>query len=343
MFNKHQTPLRLILLSCLILTGLAFTTRGPFSAEAVKAQGPPDLEAQHRRLLPLFELAGVVFTDADETTGRLAIGVIDPGVRGLVRARLAALGIAADDVDIVPTDDILPLTTLRDKVRPVQGGLQIRFSGYLCSLSFPASRNGVLGFVTASHCSDRQGSEDGTLYYQPLNQVSDEFIGQEIVDPAFFRGNGCPKGKKCRYSDANFSEGAGGVGITPGAIAKTTGPNNGSLVLNGSFQINDKAAAAVGDTANKVGRTTGWTQGMVTRTCVDTGQSGSNIVVLCQDFVENDVQIVGSGDSGSPVFRLAGSGVSLLGTLWGGNSAGTLLVYSPIANIEQELGQLIVR
>jgi hypothetical protein len=342
MFNKRQTPFRLFFVACVLLAAFAFTAGGPFSAAAVKAQGPPDLEAQHRRLLPLFELAGVVFTDADETTGRLAIGVMDPGVRGLVRARLAALGIAADDVDIVPTDDILPLTTLRDQVRPVQGGLQIRFSGYLCSLSFPASRNGVLGFVTASHCSDRQGSEDGTLYYQPLNQVSDEFVGQEIADPSFFRGNNCPKGKKCRYSDANFSEGASGVNLALGIIAKTTGPNNGSLTLNGSFQITGEASASVRDTANKVGRTTGWTQGPVTRTCVDTGQSGSNVVMLCQDFVESNAQIVGSGDSGSPVFRIDNNGVSLLGTLWGGNSAGTLLVYSPIANIEEELGHLIV-
>jgi hypothetical protein len=172
--------------------------------------------------------------------------------------------------------------------------------------------------------------------------VSDEFIGHEIADPSFFRGNNCPKGKKCRYSDANFSEGASGVNLALGMIAKTTGPNNGSLTLNGSFQITGEASASVRDTANKVGRTTGWTQGPVTRTCVDTGQSGSNVVMLCQDFVESNAQIVGSGDSGSPVFRIDNNGVSLLGTLWGGNSAGTLLVYSPIANIEEELGHLIV-
>ena len=30
----------------------------------------------------------------------------------------------------------------------------------------------------------------------------------------------------------------------------------------------------------------------------------------------------------------------LLGNLWGGNSSGTVFVYSPIANIERELGAL---
>jgi hypothetical protein len=92
----------------------------------------------------------------------------------------------------------------------------------------------------------------------------------------------------------------------------------------------------VGQTVNKVGRTTGWTQGLVTNTCVNTGVSGSNIVQLCQTFVSAGV---GGGDSGSPVFR-GTSSVTLVGILWGGNSSGTQFVYSPIANIEQELGAL---
>jgi hypothetical protein len=49
---------------------------------------------------------------------------------------------------------------------------------------------------------------------------------------------------------------------------------------------------------------------------------------------------VGGGDSGSPVFgQPSGSNVALLGILWGG-SGSTLYVYSPIGNIEQELGAL---
>jgi hypothetical protein len=67
-------------------------------------------------------------------------------------------------------------------------------------------------------------------------------------------------------------------------------------------------------------------------------------VLLCQDFVENSVQIVDGGDSGSPVFRITSrSNVALLGNLWGGNSSGTLFVYSPIANIEREFGDLTTR
>ncbi|HXH07213.1 MAG TPA: hypothetical protein VNI83_11545 [Vicinamibacterales bacterium] len=306
------------------------------------AQSPRSLEALHQRLLPLFELAGVIFTDADETTGRLAVGVIDRDVEGLVRARLRVLGVRAEVVDVLETEPIFAVATLRDRVRPVPGGVQIRFSQYLCSLGFVAWRAGVEGFVTASHCSDRQGAADGTLYYQPLEQTAEEFIGTEIADPAFFRNTGgCPRGRRCRYSDSNFSDGDDGVSLALGRIARTTGPNNGSLEIAGEFIVTGEGPAAVGQTGNKVGRTTGWTQGTVTRTCVNTGVSGTNIVLLCQDFVENTVRIVDSGDSGSPVFRLEANGsVTLLGNLWGGSSSGTTFVYSPIANIERELAVL---
>jgi hypothetical protein len=235
------------------------------------------------------------------------------------------------------------VATLRDKVRPVVAGVQIRFSNFLCTLGFNAIRAGVAGFVTASHCSDKQGSVDGTNYYQPLNQVSADFIGTEIADPAYRRKiAGCPIGRVCRFSDSNFSDGSGSVVFDLGAIAKTSGPNNGSLAIAGMFSITGDGAATVGQTANKVGRTTGWTRGRVTRTCVNTGVSGSNIVLLCQDFVENTVKIVAGGDSGSPVFRIqSNTSVTLLGNLWGGNSSGTLFVYSPIANIKRELGNLI--
>lgn len=327
------------LLLAVAVVGLALTQGGPFGV-AVRAQGPPDLEALHQRLLPLFELNGVVFTDADETSGRLVVGVLNRGLEQAVRARLLLLGVSPQSVDVVETEPIVQVVTLRDKIRPVMGGLQIRFSGFLCSLSFNAVRgDDVSGFVTASHCSDTQGAVDGTLYYQPLNQSAEEFIGHEIADSEFFRNsNGCPKGRRCRYSDANFSDGADGVEFALGRIAKTTGANNGLLAIAGDFGVSAEGAAVVGDTANKVGRTSGWTRGRVSKTCANTGVQGSNIVFLCQNFVDAGV---GSGDSGAPVFKEHADGSAiLLGTLWGGNSSGTKFVYSPLAGIERELGAL---
>src|SRR4030095_9018640 len=194
----------------------------------------------------------------------LVVGIMDRDVEGLVRNRLPALGIFSQSVDVVETEPIFEVATLRDKVRPVVGGLQIRFSQYLCSLGFNAMLSGVSGYVSAAHCRDRQGEADGTQYYQPLNKVSDEFIGMETVDPAFSRDGSCPRGKKCRSSHANFSEAAGGVSFSLGKIAMTNAPNNGSLAITGQLSITGNDAATVGETANKVGRTTGWTQGSVT-------------------------------------------------------------------------------
>ena len=49
---------------------------------------------------------------------------------------------------------------LRSRRRPLRGGLQINFGGFLCTLGFIAVRNGVNGYVTNSHCTQlREGSK----------------------------------------------------------------------------------------------------------------------------------------------------------------------------------------
>jgi hypothetical protein len=335
--RKNLALMRNVLVLSLAVGALALIGRTP----VLEAQGRrPDLEALHQRLLPLFELPAVVFTDADETSGRLTVGVQNRDVEGLIRARLRVLGVDSQSVDVVQSEPIFALATLRDQAAPIVGGVQIRFSQYLCSLGFIARRNNVEGFVTASHCSDTQGAVDGTTYYQPLDQVSTDLIGTEIADPPYVRnGAGCPRGKKCRRSDANFSSRASGARtFALGTIARTTA---GSLTINGSFTVTGEGEAELNDPVEKVGRTTGWTSGVVSNKCANTGVSGTSIVLICQTFVSGVGVIVAGGDSGSPVFANAGStNVTLLGGLWGGNQNGTLFVYSPIANIEYDLGNL---
>jgi hypothetical protein len=121
-----------------------------------------------------------------------------------------------------------------------------------------------------------------------------------------------------------------------GRIAKTTGPNNGSVTISGSLSITAEGAASVGQTVGKVGRTSGWTTGKVTNACVNVGVTGTDIVQLCQNIVKSRVR---GGDSGAPVFK-GSSNVTLVGVLWGGNDPGTEFVYSPITNVERELGAL---
>ncbi len=288
-------------------------------------------------------VAGAVFVDADEASNRVRIGVERGAAGGQARAAAARLGIPASAVIVQETDPIRAVATLRDRVRPIVAGLQINFPGFICSVGFNAVKGGQNSFVTASHCTNTQGGVESTPYWQPLQTVDPVQIATEVDDPVYTRKglSGCPNGRRCRRSDAARAAYASGILFTLGGIAKTNAPNNGSLDITGSFTITSKSpAAVVGDVVNKVGRTTGWTQGKVTNTNVNTGVTGSNIVQLGQTFVSAGV---GGGDSGSDVFAITSStNVRLLGILWGGNSAGTQFVYSPMANVEAELGSLTV-
>jgi hypothetical protein len=310
------------------------------------AQSARALEAQHQRLLPLFELDGVVFTDADETRDRFVVGVVNRGLETAIRARLRGLGVPPAAVDVVVTEPVVEMADLRSRVRPLVGGLQLRFDSYLCTLGFNADLGAGHGFVVNSHCTTKESTVNGTDYFQPLDQVGNDYIGQEIIDPPFFQKvNGCPKGKLCRYSDAAYVQLASnldpGTDADLGSVAKTSGPNNGSLVINGTFTITSELGgpAFANTLVNKVGRTTGWTQGRISNTCANTGVSGTRVVRLCQDFVDAGV---GGGDSSSPVFKItSGDNVELYGILWGGNQAGTMFVYSPLNNVKDELGDLV--
>jgi hypothetical protein len=285
---------------------------------------------------------GAVFVDADEASNRVTIGV-ERGAKAHIQGVLARLGIPKEAVVLRETEPIHFAVTLRNRVRPVQGGLQINFPGlhptvntFICSIGFNATRNGQRSFITASHCTNRQGGVESTPYYQPLQTSTSPKIATEVSDPAYFTGNGCPAGMRCRFSDAARAAYAAATSSTLGRIAKTTGPNNGSITISGSLNITAEGRAAVGQVVGKVGRTTGWSTGKVTNTCVNVAVSGSNIGLFCQNIVSARL---GAGDSGSPVFR-GSSNVTLVGILWGGNSTNTQFVYSPMSGIEHELGAL---
>ena len=289
-----------------------------------------------------FDAAAVVYIDLDEATNRVAVAVEPGTAKDGLRSLAARLGVPAGALVVREAAPILPMATLRDLVRPVVAGLQINFGNFVCSVGFNATSGGTPSFVTASHCTNKQGGVEGTQYFQPLASVANSFIATEVDDPRYFRNaNGCPKGKRCRFSDASRAAYATAGTSTLGGIAQTSGPNNGSLTITSNFNVTGETNGVVGDVANKVGRTTGWTQGTITATGVLTGVSGSNIALISQTFVESSAVIVGGGDSGSGVFRLAGgSSVTLMGILWGGSGDGRLFVYSPISNVEQELGAL---
>ena len=130
-----------ILMTCVPLVGaVVLFVGGPFGTPALDAQGRPDLESLHQRLLPVFELAGVVYTDADETNGRLVVGVMDRDIDGLVRARIRALGVSAP-VDIVRTEPIVQLGVFIGVTAVTMVSTRPLFMRRLQSPTIPTKRN----------------------------------------------------------------------------------------------------------------------------------------------------------------------------------------------------------
>jgi hypothetical protein len=298
-----------------------------------------DLHSWHQELSPVaLSLPGVVFTDLDEKSNRLRIGVEDSKEAfEAVEKSLDGLSVPREAVEISITKPIYPY--LRNFRRPLRGGLQINFGNFLCTLGFIAVRNGVNGYVTNSHCTTTQGGVQNTVEHQPIASGTTNRVGIEIADPTYFSGSGCPAGRVCRRSDSSFIQvphpSGPAVAIARGTIAR---PAVNSFTWNGVdiFNITSEGSAVAGQAVTKVGRTTGRTAGTVTQTCVNTNVSGTTITQLCQTFANYGNA---GGDSGSPVFRITSlPSVILVGINWGGN--GTTSVFSPITNIQQELGAL---
>src|SRR5688500_10211747 len=106
-----------------------------FGAEAVPAGGVRFLAAEYsfnqlkawqQRANALFELSGVVTTDIDEAANRVAVGVESASAARAVAKELAAAGIPAGAARSDVVGQIHALATLRDRVRPLVGGLQSR-------------------------------------------------------------------------------------------------------------------------------------------------------------------------------------------------------------------------
>ncbi len=313
-----------------------------------------------------FSVNGIILGDVDEARNRIRFGVATATAGSAVQAAVSGLGIPLDAVIVQQRAPIKAMVTLRNRVRPTVGGLQINFFPttvspvtLLCTLGFNAIKDGVASFITNSHCSNVEGgTETPTDYYQALRgsnagntftPVAANFIGVEADDPHWVISASvdCPPPIACRYSDASRAAYAAGVDFTLGRIARideiTTSLDDTLHTISGHFTIKqEQANSVVGESTNKVGRTTGWTVGPATETCVDVLALGTTHIRLCQTIVAG---IVAGGDSGSNVFRFKNvkSGqVVLLGVLWGGSedTANPEFVYSPMSGIERELGEL---
>lgn len=304
-----------------------------------------------------FSVDGIVLGDVDEGRNRIRFGVTNASAGAAVLSAVTALGVPAGAVVIEERAPVATVATLREVIRPLMGGVQINFFptppvnapgvSLLCTYGFNIEIYGTRGFVTNSHCSNVEGGEETpTAYYQSRRSTTTNFIGTETDDPHWtsYLNLDCPPPFGCRYSDALRATLADTVGYTLGRIARpneiTTTLADTTHDIAGYFTIKSERQDPVqGEVANKVGRTTGWTNGVTTGTCIDVLALGTSHIRLCQAMVG---ALVDGGDSGSPVFFRRGnqSSITLLGVLWGGSvdEANPEFVYSPLSGIRRELG-----
>lgn len=298
-----------------------------------------------------FELLGkgdVVLLDADEVRNAVVVGVRPGGSHASVRAHAKRVGLPEDALEIIEAMPVLNLATVRSTHRPVMGGLEIRAEDKSeCTLGFNTLYQGDTAFVTNSHCSTTSMALDSGTFRQ---NTSGPTIGLEVFDRApfdgyvdFGEGYDCSDPPGCRPSDSQLSEYYDTVATFHGKIARTLYPSTsasaGSLTLHSpsSFYIDQKrmmSSMYVGQTVDKVGRTTGWTRGTVTQLCVDV--EGETTNRICQTGTS---LWAAPGDSGSPVFvTLSSSHVALTGLLWGRDSLNIHRYFSSLDGIEYDLG-----
>lgn len=307
------------------------------------------LNAWHDEVGPLFDNHDVYWLDIDEVRNQLQFGVANEATRLVVKSEAIALGVpeAALSVDVSPKLEYR--LTLRERVRPVRAGFQITepTNGWTCTLTVNGLVNGVSSFITASHCSAEKYVLDGGNQHQA--NLSDEVVGTETHDrsPSFCCGTDCRRG--CRHADASIYGYVSGIESEFGYITRTTSPPgygaSGSITVddaNPRWSIAQKNnGGVVGIWINKVGRTSGWTRGRVTRSCVRLSSLWCQYVAWLWSL---------PGDSGSPIFQDSGDSipsgveVNLRGILWGGpTGVWDTTWYSGMTNgIEKDFGTVFV-
>jgi subtilisin family serine protease len=300
----------------------------------------------------ILTVPGVVWMDLDEAANRVVLGLGVGGDPGVVRRMAQDLGVPAEAIDFERGAPYDAQTTLHDQFRPLQGAIQIqRVSGSsraTCTLGFTALWNNQQVFVTAGHCSPNLMGTDSVAQYQPIapltaaESASTTPVGREI----FRYSEVCGKGV-CSYSDASIYGPVSTQAWSLGRIARPSfgcfpGPCSPPAIgVSGSWVIDTtRASFVVNDLVSQIGSASGWSQGYVTRTCVDVSPS-HGATYYCQMFASYGAN---DGDSGSPILLDIQGGADTTVTLGGVHSgrSGSNSVFSPWSGIVRDYAGLVV-
>jgi hypothetical protein len=300
------------------------------------------------KVFSMASAKGVIAVSIDRENNRIDVAYnqdLDAPAMAALTARLAASGVPQAAMSMraaeLPKRNATVGTSLRSQPLPLAGGAQFNFptSGgtFVCTLGVPARINGVLGFMTASHCSESTYSVSARTR---MTSPGGAFVGAESIDPAP-RSCSLPDTLGCRESDALFASGGPANAIDFGKIMYT---NFGSLTVVGVLNVQGTLNyPSVGQTIYKTGRTTGLTRGTVARVCVNTLVSepdGNTYGALCSVEVNSSTFIAG-GDSGSSVWTYNGTGPVITGIVSYGSS--TTGGFSPWGGVVKEFGTVTVR
>jgi len=297
----------------------------------------------------------VAWLDLDEVANRVVVGLEAADDPGAVRALARDAGVPAEALEFERNAPYVAQSTLQDQFRPIQGGIQIqRVSGTSrasCTLGFAALWNNQQVFLTAGHCSPNLMATDNVEQFQPTapltaaDSATMMGIGREI----FRYSEACGSGR-CAYSDAAIYGPVPSPAWRLGRIAQPSigcfpGPCSPPAIEVSAYWSHwvidtTHASFIVNDLVSQIGSATGWSQGYVSRTCVDVTPS-HGVTYRCQMFAGYGAS---DGDSGSPILLDIMGGPDSTVTLGGihsGKSARNA-VFSPWSGIVQDYGSLVV-
>ncbi len=271
-----------------------------------------------------------IWSDFDETSDVVRVGVAESADLADLALRAAALGAPAGAVVFEHSKPIVPLAYLSAQHRPTVGGLLISLYDTVITRKYGAGEYAQCSiganvrlstdqsneyFLTAAHCSNEDNifTSDGATVFQPDSATNSTAIGVEVSVPGARTGlSGCPTGYTCKYSDAalyqyNSASYSNFAYIARDSSFTSTWGVNGSRFRVDSFHVVSdipEAYLLAADTVNydtwmhKVASTTGWTWGQLKHTCMTIAYSGSK-ALLCQ---YGAAAYADHGDSGGPMF-----------------------------------------
>ncbi len=289
------------------------------------------LESFIEVLLPFLGPSGTAYVWIDERRNRLRIGVATQIARARLTGAITQLNIPLGAIIIEDAKYPVALSqrNLNDQVRPLLGGLEVGVIGRPGTLAAIVKLQGQTYALVSSHVADPTGN--GGIGYETKQNAFTTRIGTVAVNPAFTSSpNGCPTGGRCRYSDAalvlldtgasySFSSIAAPIG---GPSYTGEGPRDFDTaapmqLASDPVSCPNNSPCTIdwypGDSATKVGKTTGWTGGKYIGMATYI-QAVDGLYRLENILVEG---LALGGDSGAPIVSKARDKIS--GILWGGD------------------------